>query len=59
MKITMSSKIIRAVCFILTALLALGPAAFISPAQAVTQSEIDALEAERDAIRRQANDIQE
>ena len=55
----MSKKMIRAVCIVLAAMLVLGLVAFVIPARAVTQSEIDALEAQRNAIRSQANDIQE
>ena len=55
----MSKKMVRAVCIVLAAMLVLGLIAFAIPARAVTQSEIDALEAQRDAIRSQANDIQE
>jgi len=57
----MTKKTTRIICAALVALLMLGLlSAVLTPqAFAVTQSEIDALEAERDAIRSQKADIQE
>ncbi len=57
----MSKKFIRIVCLVLVAMLVVG---FLSMAvsvggHAVTQSEIDALQAQRDAIRKQQKDVQE
>ena len=59
MKTTISKIISHAVCFVLSVTLVLGPAVFPIPARAVTQSEIDALEAERDEIKARQADIRE
>lgn len=55
----MTKKTTRIICVVLAALLVLGLIAVAVPAFAVTQAEIDALEARRDAIRDQQADIQE
>ena len=56
----MTKKFTRIVCLILAALLVLGLLSAVAPRVfAVTQSEIDALQAERDAIRSRQKDIQE
>lgn len=55
----MSKKTIRVICVILAVLMLFGIVAMIVPAYAVTQAEIDALQAERDSIRSQQADIQE
>ena len=57
----MSKKMIRVVCIVLVVLLVLGLVAVVVPfsARAVTQAEIDALQAQREQIRGQARDIQE
>ena len=57
----MSKKVTRIICIILAALMLVGFISMIasSRARAVTQEEIDKLQAERDEIRRQKNDIQE
>ena len=57
----MSKKFTRIVCIILAALLVLGLVSMVagSKAYAVSQSEIDALQRQRDEIRSQKADIQE
>ena len=57
----MSKQLTRIICVVLAALLVIGFVSMIfgSRAYAVTQKEIDALQAERDEIRRQKKDIQE
>ena len=58
----MSKKATRIVCIILAALMLLGVIAIALPAiraNAVTQAEIDALEAQRDDIRAQQEDIRD
>ncbi len=57
----MSKKATRIICIILAALMLVGFVTMIvgSRARAVTQAEIDKLQAERDEIRRQKKDIQE
>ena len=55
----MSKKTTRIVCVVLAVLMLLGLLTTIIPVRAVTQSEIDALQAKRDVIRGQAADIQE
>ena len=57
----MSKKFTRIVCLILVALLVIGLISAIAGSRvyAVSQSEIDALQAKRDAIRSQKKDIQE
>ena len=56
----MSKKMTRIICVVLAMLLVFGLLSAIIPgAHAVTQSEIDALQAQRDAIRGQKADIQE
>ena len=57
----MSKKATRVICVILAALMLLGFVTMIvsSRARAVTQEEINKLQAERDEIRRQKRDIQE
>lgn len=57
----MSKKFTRIVCLALAALLLIGLVSIVasSRAYAVTQSEIDALQAQRDEIRSQKADIQE
>ena len=57
----MSKKLTRIICIILAVLMLVGFVTMIagSRARAVTQEEIDKLQAERDEIRRQKQDIQE
>ena len=57
----MSKKLTRIICIILAVLMLVGFVTMIagSRARAVTQDEIDKLQAERDEIRRQKQDIQE
>ena len=57
----MSKKTTRIICIILAALMLIGFISMVagSRARAVTQAEIDKLQAERDEIRRQKKDIQE
>ncbi len=57
----MSKRLMRIICIVLAALIVIGFVAMIAGnrAQAVTQEEIDKLQAERDEIRRQKKDIQE
>lgn len=57
----MSKKFTRVVCLTLAVLLVLGIASMIATVgvHAVTQKEIDALQAQRDAIREQQKDVQE
>ncbi|MBR1496694.1 MAG: peptidoglycan DD-metalloendopeptidase family protein [Oscillospiraceae bacterium] len=55
----MSKKTIRVICILLAALMLFGIVAMIVPAYAVTQSEIDALERERDSIKAQQSDIRD
>ena len=57
----MSKKFTRIVCLVLAALLLIGLVSFIasSGAYAVTQSEIDSLQRQRDMIRGQKADLQE
>jgi len=56
----MTRKTTRVICLILVALLVIGLLSSVAPRVfAVTQSEIDALQAQRDAIRSKQKDIQE
>ena len=57
----MSKKLTRIICIIMAVLMLVGFVTMIagSRARAVTQEEIDKLQAERDEIRRQKQDIQE
>lgn len=57
----MSKRVIRMICVLLAALMVGGllAAALATQAHAVTQAEIDRLQAQRDAIRAQKKDVQE